>query len=324
MGHPPHIDGTRVGVFVKPPLHEEPLMSSPAAIKIELETVGRAREVFDGFWIIATPHRPGLSKRMFEVNNRCLVFRLYDTPAGSSCLVVVNAVDPAAAIPEVRRLERETGLPVRYVISPGGGHHLHMPAWHAAFAGARVLLCPVRVPGTANGRKLLEQPRVELMNLEDPLPQFRGQLDAVLFHGLVGPADSRSPAEGGSDSLFGMMKGMVHLMTSRAPADELWLHHAASGTVIAGENLAWFYPKAAYDAQPMMARSMLKPDKVWIWTMARKVGDAGTVAACWRRVLAWPARTVMSFHDVVGTAGGTGDAQAALRAAVEASGQLRA
>src|SRR5579864_3971830 len=27
---------------------------------------------------------------------------------------------------EVRRLERDTGLPVRYVISPGGGHHLHM------------------------------------------------------------------------------------------------------------------------------------------------------------------------------------------------------
>src|SRR4051794_9729453 len=31
-------------------------------------------------------------------------------------------------------------------------------------------------------------------------------------------------------------------MTSRAPADELWLHHVPSGTVIAGENLAWYYP----------------------------------------------------------------------------------
>jgi hypothetical protein len=162
------------------------------------------------------------------------------------------------------------------------------------------------------------------MNIDDPLPQFRGQLDAVIFHGLVGPADSRTPAEGGSDSMLAMMKGMVHVMTSRAPADELWLHHAASGTVIAGENLAWFYPKAAYDTQPFMARQMVKPDKLWIWTVARRVGDAETVAACWRRVLAWPARTVMTFHDVIGTAGSTGEAQSALRAAVEASGQLRA
>src|SRR6185369_2032103 len=115
-----------------------------------------------------------------------------------------------------------------------------------------------RVPATVNGRKLVELPRVELMNLEDPLPQFRGQLDAVIFHGLIGPADSKTPAEGGSDGVLAMMKGMVHVATSRAPADELWLHHAASGTVIAGENLAWFYPKAAYDVQPLMARQMFK------------------------------------------------------------------
>ena len=240
--------------------------------------------------------------------------------------MVVNAVDPTDAIPEVRRLERETGLTVRYVVSPGGGHHLHMAAWHAAFANAKVLFCPVRVPSTANGQKLLELPRVELMNVDDPLPQFRGQLDAVIFHGLVGPADAQSPAEGGADTFFAMMKSMVHVMRSRAPADELWLHHAASGTVIAGENLAWFYPRAAYRKQTFMARKMVKPDKLWIWTMPRRVADADTVAACWRRVLAWPARTVMTFHDVVGTAGTTGsaDGQAALRAAVEESGQLRA
>ena len=45
---------------------------------------------------------------------------------GRPVLAVVNAVDPRGAIPEVRRLERETGLPVRYIVSPGGGHHLHM------------------------------------------------------------------------------------------------------------------------------------------------------------------------------------------------------
>ena len=295
-----------------------------ASLKLELETFGQAREIFDGMWIIATRHRPGLSKSVFECNNRCLVFRLVDASTNETCLVVVNAVDPQQAIPEVRRLERETGLTVRYVISPGGGHHLHMAPWHAAFEKARILFCPVRVPKTANGRKLVQLPRVELMDLKDPLPQFRGQLDAVIFHGLVGPADGRTPAEGGPDGLFAMMKTMREVMRSKTPADELWLHHVPSGTVIAGENLAWFYPRGQYEREGFMARQMVKPDKLWVWTMARRVGDAATVAACWRRVLSWPARTVMTFHDVCGTAGSTADAQAALRAAVVASGQLPA
>jgi len=298
------------------------------SIKLELETFGQARELFDGFWIIATKHRPGLSKQVFECNNRCAVFRLFDNAAGASCLVVVNGVDPKQAIPEVKRLERETGLEVRYVISPGGGHHLHMPAWHDAFTKAKILFCPIRAPGTSNGRKVMELPRVEVMNLEDPLPQFRGQLDAVIFHGLVGPSDERTPAEGGSDSLFAMMRTMVKVMRARTPADELWLHHAASGTVLAGENLAWFYPRGAYEKAGFMAKQMVKPDKLWIWSLPRRVADPAVVDACWRRILAWPARTVMTFHDVVGTAGHVGDGagagQAALRAAVEASGQLRA
>jgi hypothetical protein len=305
-------------------LPEENAMSA-TAIDLAHEAPGRATQVADGFWVIATSHRPGLSKHLFEVNNRCLVLRLYDHSTATTCLVVVNAVDPAQAIPEVQRLERETGLPVRYVISPGGGHHLHMPAWHAAFQQARVLFCPVRVPTTNNGRKLVGLPRVELMDLDDPLPQFRGQLDAVIFHGLVGPGDEVTPAEGGPDTTFSMIKGMVKVATTRKPADELWLHHVATGTVVAGENLAWFYPRDAYKKEGFMARQMVKPDKLWVWTMPRKVADAATVAACWRRVLAWPARTVMTFHDVVGTAGSVGgDGQAALRAAVEASGQLGA
>lgn len=189
-------------------------------VKLQLETIGKAREISDGFWLLATRHRPGLSKQLFEINNRCLVFRLYDNSARASCLVVVNAVDPTDAIPEVRRLERETGLDVRYVVSPGGGHHLHVAAWHAAFSSAKVLFCPVRVPSTANGQNLLKLPRVELMNIDDPLPQVRGQLDAVIFHGLVGPADAKSPAEGGADTFFAMVKSMVHVMRSRAPVEE--------------------------------------------------------------------------------------------------------
>ncbi|HXU83153.1 MAG TPA: hypothetical protein VN914_17280 [Polyangia bacterium] len=291
--------------------------------RMELETTGKAVEVAEGMWVLATRHRPGLSKYAFEINNRCLIFRLHDARLGCPVLAVVNAVDPVAAIPEVRRLEHETGLPVRYVVSPGGGHHLQIEPWHDQFTEAQVLIAPVRIPLTAHGKELLRLPRVVLMDANDPLPQFRGQLDAVLFRGLVGVNDHQAAGEGAPDTRFGFMKRMAKLMTlpKKMPAEELWLHHVPTGTVIGGENLAWMYPAAALRGQPFMLRSMLKPDRLWIWTFAITTGDAATVADSWRRILAWPARTVMSYHDATGFAFTT-DARAALEAAARAVKQI--
>jgi hypothetical protein len=291
-------------------------------LRLAAEVVGKAVQVWDGFWIVATRHRPGLSKHMFEINNRCMVFRLNDTKTGKPVLLVVNAVDPVA-IPEVRRIERETGLLVSAIASPGGGHHLHVEAWQKEFTEAKILLPPVRIPRTAHGKTLLEMPRVALMDLRDPLPAFKGQLDAVLFHGLYGSADRRSAGEGAPDTKLGFFRGMLHVMTSvKDPVDELWLHHVASGTVIGGENLGWIYPTALLRRQPFMMRKMIQPDRLWLQTMARKVADPQVVAACWRRILAWPARTVMTFHDPPGVVFAV-DARAALAEAVRAAGQLR-
>src|SRR5262245_45224330 len=291
---------------------------------LSVEATGKAVSVFDGVWLIATKHRPGLSKHMFEINNRCFVFRLYDQKAARTVLLVVNAVDPAQGIPEVQRLERETGLPVAAIVSPGGGHHLHMPAWHAAFPAARLLVGPERIPRTANGRKLMELGRVETLSLDDPFPQFRGQLDAVVFHGLGGPPDHRSAGEGAPDTRFQHMKKMFKIMTAKQtdPVDELWLHHVPSQTVIGGENLTWYYPKAALRGAPFMLKSMIKADQVTIMTMARKVAAPEKVAACWRRILSWPCRTLLTYHDVPGS-GFVGDGRAALAAAVDRAGQPR-
>jgi hypothetical protein len=298
---------------------------SPVAATLDLsaETPGRAAPVFDGVWLIATKHRPGLSKHMFEINNRCFVFRLFDQRAGRTVLLVANAVDPEQAIAEVRRLERETNLPVVAIVSPGGGHHLHMAAWHAAFPAAKLLVGPERIPRTANGRKLMALGRVETLSLDDPFPQFRGQLEAVVFHGLAGPPEHQSAGEGAPDTRFAHMSRMFKFMTAKKndPVDELWLHHAPSQTVIGGENLTWYYPKAALDGAPFMLKSMVKPDSVTIMTMARRVAAPDKVAACWRRILSWPCRTLLTYHDVAG-AGFVGDGRAALEAAVERAGQL--
>ena len=298
---------------------------SPAQTTFDLsrETPGRAVPVFDGVWLLATAHRPGLSKHMFEINNRCFVFRLFDQRAGRSVLLVVNAVDPAQGIAEVRRLERETGLPVAAIVSPGGGHHLHMPAWHAAFPSARLLVGPERIPRTANGRKLMELGRVETLSLDDPFPQFRGQLEAVVFHGLSGPPEHRSAGEGAPDTRFAHMARMFKFMTAKQtdPVDELWLLHVPSQTVIGGENLTWYYPASALHGAPFMLKSMVKPDRVQLMTMARKVADPDKVAACWKRILSWPCRTLLTYHDVAGS-GFVGDGRAALAAAVERARQL--
>lgn len=301
-----------------------PIQAGHAAFDLAAETPGRAALVFDGVWLIATRHRPGLSRHMFEINNRCFVFRLFDQREGRAVLLVVNAVDPEQGIPEVRRLERETGLPVTAVVSPGGGHHLHMAPWHAAFPGAKFLVGPERVPRTENGRKLMQLGRFETLSLDDPFPQFRGQLDAVVFHGLAGPPEHRSAGEGAPDTRLAHMRRMLKFMTAKQndPVDELWLHHVPSQTVIGGENLTWYYPKAAMRGAPMMLKSMVKPDRVAVFTMARRVAHPDKVAACWRRILAWPCRTLLTYHDVPG-AGFVGDGRAALAEAVERAGQPR-
>jgi hypothetical protein len=290
--------------------------------KLAGESFGKAVQVADGFWIIATKHRPGLSKRMFEINNRCLVFRLKE-PTGGQVLLVANAVDPGQALDEVRRLEKETGFRVRYVLSVGGGHHLHMDAWIDAFPEAKVLLPPVRVPRTRHGKVLMQKPGVAAMNLDDPLPQFRGQLDALVFHGLVGFPDHLTPAEGGPDGMFAMIKTMASMMTKppKDPVDELWLHHVPTGTVIAGENLAWYFPSDEYKKLPFMGRKMLKPDKVWLMDMARRVGDPAIVGAAWKQILSWPIRTLMTYHDPP-THAVTADPRGALERAVRAAKQI--
>jgi len=305
------MDDSRTSVKDGHPLH------------LEREEFGKAAEVADDFWVIATHHHPGMSKHMFEINNRCLVVRVHDRDAGKRVLAVVNAVDPAQAIGEVRRLERETGAAVAYIISPGGGHHMTIEPWHDEFTAARVLIGPVRIPRIAHGQRLMQLPRVATMNLDDPLPQFRGELDAVIFHGLLGPRDVQTAGEGAPDTRWGLITGMLRAMPPKDPVDELWLHHVATDTVIGGENLGWYYPTEAIRKEPFLLRRMVKPDQVWIQSMARRVGEAGTVADCWRRVLEWPCQTLMTYHDAATTAF-VGDGRAALTQAARASKQIPA
>jgi hypothetical protein len=288
-------------------------------IELENEKVGTAAQVADGFWILATKHHPGGSRSFPEINNRCLVFRLVEN--GTPILLVINGVD-ARAIPEVKRIEKGTGLAVRYVLSPGGGHHLLLPPWVEAFPQAVVLVGPARIPRTTSGKRLMAMSRVSTFDPTAVLPQLKGQLEFVSFRGLFGAPDHRSPGEGGADG-FRMMLSLMFSMMFRMkdPVDELWTFHVPTRTLIGGENLGWMYPKAAYANLPGMLKGMIEPDSLYLFKGARKVGDAAVVDACWRQILAWPAETVLTFHDPPGH-GFRGDGRAALEVAVRERRQL--
>jgi hypothetical protein len=278
-------------------------MPGNGTIDIGSEQLGRAAEVAPGFWIIATRHRPGFSRFQPEINNRCLVFRLRDrSDGGREVLLVVNAVEDDQALSEVRRIGAETGLPIRYLISPGGGHHVMLPAWHDALPDTKVLVAPTRIPRTVTGKRLASSPRWVVYDSRDPLPMFKGELDALSFDGLLGFRENLTPKEGGKDSVLGMLKIMLTEMPPKDPIDELWLHHVATGTVIGGENLGWILSKEAHAAFPFMLRMMMKSEQVYLMGGARRVQDAQRVAEHWKTILSWPARALMTYHDTPGTA----------------------
>ena len=278
-----------------------------------------ATKVAEGFWVVATRHHPGGSKVMPEINNRALVFRLEEN--GAPVLLVSNGV-ASSAIGAVQGIEKETGLTVKYVVSPGGGHHFLMAPWHDAFPEAQVLVPPTRVPRTDSGQKLLALPRASAMDLENPLPQFAGQLDVVIFHGISGLKDRPAPAEGGGDGIGFMVKMMLGMMFSlKDPTDEVWMYHRASGTLIGGENLGWMYPGADHASAPGMLKKMVTPDALYVFKDVRKVTDPAVVRQCWSKILEWPATAAMTYHDVPGHCF-KGDAQASLRSAVQAVGQM--
>ncbi|HEX6765250.1 MAG TPA: hypothetical protein VF103_07220 [Polyangiaceae bacterium] len=296
------------------------LPNTTKSIHLERETFDRAVEVSDGFWMIATRHRPGFMKMQPEVNNRCLIFRVRDQKRNEDVLVVSNGVDPKV-IPEVRRIERETGLSVRTILSPGGGHHLLMPAWRDEFTRAEILVCPVRVPNIASAEPLMRGGRVRAMDLVNPLPEFAGELEAVVFHGLYGFADMKTPFEGKKEGFFTMFSMMKEMMSLKTPDDELWLHHVPTGTVIGGENLGWILSEKTVKSFPLMMRPMMKVNTVYVQDKARKVSDPRVVRDCWKRILDWPGRTLIGYHEPPGE-GFLGDTRAELGRAVRQVGQL--
>jgi hypothetical protein len=138
---------------------------------------------------------------------------------------------------------------------------------------------------------------------------------------LYGFPDMKTPFEGKKEGFFTMFSMMKEMMSLRTPDDELWLHHVPTGTVIGGENLGWILSERTVKGFPFMMRSMMKANTVYVNDKARKVSDAAVVSDCWKRVLAWPGRTLMGYHEPPGEAF-VGDVQSELARAAKQVRQL--
>jgi hypothetical protein len=133
----------------------------------------------------------------------------------------------------------------------------------------------------------------------------------------------QTPYEGAKEGFFTMFKLMKEMMSLHTPADEVWIHHVPTHTVIGGENLGWILSEKTVKGFPFMLRAMMKPNLVYVQDKARKVADPARVAAAWRKVLAWPCETLFGYHEPPGEAF-VGDGRAALAAAVAKAKQLPA
>ncbi len=283
----------------------------------EHEAPGRAVEFFEGLWVLATRHHGGGFSRLPEANNRAFILRLTDAETGQPGLLVLNATDPEQSFSELDRLRGETGLEVTHVVSCGAAHHAYLAAWHDRFPGARVLVGD-RVARLEQCRSVMERPGVSVMDPDDPFPSFRGQLDALSFTGLRGPAPYESPSNEGRDSWWATLGAMRRILLPTDAYDQLWVHHVASQTILAGENLAPYYTRAAHAELSLGLRWALSAETI---SIARTIHDRDAVSRSWERVVAWPARHLLGYHDCPG-GGFVGDVPAALREVAARAGQL--
>jgi hypothetical protein len=280
-------------------------------------------EFFGGCWVIANKHNPGLNRAM-EVNNRTFVFRLAARD-GTQTLLVFGWAGPSA-IEAVKRVERETGLSVGWLVGNGGAHHLFLELWYDAFPSARVLVPAKRIPFTSNGQRLQAKYAARWELMEGPRPaqlvaEFGSQIDVVIFDQLLQHKDATSqslgiatdhrstPTHAGG---FKFMKVMGTMMKDvQQPSDEVFFFHRASGLAIAGHNFQFMYQPKGYKPPPKFKMSMGGFPVSFMFSMMMPKGsfksslegqpapiaDSKRHADAWAAVLDWNIKAWTSAHD---------------------------
>jgi hypothetical protein len=280
---------------------------------------------FEGCWVIASRHNPGLLSSM-ELNNRVFVFELRGRE-GKGVLLVFGCGGPST-IAAVREIEKRSGTNVAWIVGNGGGHHLFLSLWYDAFPEARILVPAKRVPYTRNGQELQKRyaARWELMHGPRPkqlVDELGSEIDVVIFDQLfhyndenvarimASPKDHRSPPASLSGFSLLMAMGKAMKDTSQ-PNDEVTLFHRASGLVVGGHNYQLAFTPKGHATPPKfklktggfpmgVLMSMMMPKGKFVSMFEGQPGpiaDSRVHADEWRMVLDWDIRAWTTAHNI--------------------------
>ena len=225
-------------------------------------------QVATGVWSVCTAHNPGNLAAMPKHNNRCFIFTIKDAEGGD--FLFVYGIPDSAFITNVKAVEEESKLKIKYIMSSGCWHHLYLEDWINAFEEpVKFLMTSAKFPETRNGQKLLSIPemkaRLELYDLEVPfLTKYNSQ---VQFHvmdqqttfpdtGAFAATKELVPAE----KMNEVMAEFAKPKTARFASVNVY--HVATKTIVIDHNFAMFQPGEVWDEQSDMEQSFHPRNKL--------------------------------------------------------------
>jgi len=190
-------------------------------------------QVDEDIWTQCATHGPGNKKTPLSLVNRSIIYRLRPE-GGPPFLVVLNALWVCDASGEpingIKELSKQLGAEVKFVVTPGGGHHLSLAQYAKAFPGARVCVPEGRI--VTQNPELIAMPNVETYAASTVPPELAAAgLDIVLWTGLV---------EGPLNKKFQRLAGTKNY-SLQSIEPQVFLHRP-SGTITNGGHHMWFTP----------------------------------------------------------------------------------
>jgi hypothetical protein len=194
-------------------------------------------------WTQCAVHGPGERAGPVKLTNRSIIYLLHP-PEGESFLVVLNGlwVDEASDQPftGLRALEQQTGARIRFVLSPGAGHHLSLMAYARAFPDARICVAAGRI--SRENPALVSLDNVNAYPIDSPPEELEAAgLRVHVLRGLMeGPRTARAQ--------FLTTQRWGYVCDSTEP---LMVLHLPTGSLTSGGHHWWFRPAGHTDVIDM-------------------------------------------------------------------------
>lgn len=270
--------------------------------------------VADGVWSICERHSPGGNENLGKINNRAFVFRLKDGKSGD--FLLQSGLPSKLGIPRVKKLEKDTGLKLRIILSSGDFHHMSMKDWLDAFpegSGVRFIHSGIKFPKTRNGAEILANPtyKKQLELFDDTeikaLAEYKDQLHFIVFNQaqcypdvefMAGNAEEAKKPQPG---LFTFMRQFAAVKFNQRFA-AIWMYHPATKTIFTEHNFQMVYTREQVAANPWILRTMMgqKPFDFGSTLKAQgfKPVDAKVHCETWQKVLALDVRYAIDYHSL--------------------------